>query len=57
MPKPIVVKKDLPEVAAYSLHEQNHWQLVDRNHHGEGGREHNEMPWLRIEGDYLSPLA
>ena len=27
------------------------------NHHGQGGREHNEMPWLRIEGDYLSPLA
>ncbi|MCT0226952.1 hypothetical protein KQ300_01900 [Synechococcus sp. CS-1331] len=27
------------------------------NHIGKGGREHNQMPWLRIEGDYLSPLA
>ena len=57
IPKPIVIKKDLPEVAAYSLQPQNLWQLIDRNHHGKGGREHNEMGCMWIEGGYLSPLA
>ncbi|MFT5339260.1 MAG: hypothetical protein ACI9IO_000996 [Cyanobium sp.] len=46
MPKPIVIN------AAGKL-----LTVRSSNHHGEGGREHNEMPWLRIEGDYLSPLA